>query len=79
VNIEIPVRARAEPSITCSEAGRQIDCNDEQSETAYRPIRVSFDPNPKVNDLSDVQPAKDCVPRNSTEAGRQIDFKDEQL
>jgi hypothetical protein len=61
-----------------TEAGRQIDSNDEQSQSALDSIRVSFDPDSNVNDESDLQPEKDFSPRNSTEAGRQIDFNDEQ-
>jgi hypothetical protein len=61
-----------------SEAGRQIDFNDEQPESAFASIRVSLDPFSNVNDESDSQSEKDSSPRNSTEAGRQIDFNDEQ-
>jgi hypothetical protein len=39
---------------------------------------VSFDPDSKVNDESDLHPLKHPSPRNSTDAGRQIDFNDEQ-
>jgi hypothetical protein len=62
-----------------SEAGRQIDCNDEQPESARFSIRVSFDPDSNVNDESDLHPVKDLFPRNSTDAGRQMNFNDEQL
>jgi hypothetical protein len=78
VNIEMLVPEKTEPSITWSEAGRQIDCNDEQSESASDPIRASLDPNSNMHDLSDVQLSKELRPRNSTEAGRQNDFNDEQ-
>jgi hypothetical protein len=61
-----------------SDAGRQIDCNEEQPESARASIRVSFEPDSNVNDASDVHPKKDSSPRNSSEAGRQIDFNDEQ-
>jgi hypothetical protein len=61
-----------------TEAGRQIDINDEQPPSASDSIRVSFDPNAKVNDESDVQSEKELSPRNSTEAGRQIDCSNEQ-
>jgi hypothetical protein len=36
--LEIPVRARAEPSTISSEAGRQIECNDEQQKSALASI-----------------------------------------
>jgi hypothetical protein len=57
--IEIPVLARAEPSIWCSEAGRQIDFNIEQPENAFASIRVSFDPDSNVNDDSDSHDEKE--------------------
>jgi hypothetical protein len=60
------------------EAGRQIDCNDEQLESASSSIRVSFDPDSNVNDDNEVHPLKDLHPRNSTEKGRQIAANDEQ-
>jgi hypothetical protein len=34
-----------------TEAGMKIDFNDEQSENAHSPIRVSFEPDSNVNDL----------------------------
>jgi hypothetical protein len=58
--------------------GIRIDFNDEQPENASAPIRVSFDPGSMINEKSDVQSRKQCPSRNSTEAGRQIDFNDEQ-
>jgi hypothetical protein len=61
-----------------TEAGRQIDFNDEQSETAFASIWVSFDPDSNVNEESDVHLWKQLSPRNSTDAGRQIDFNNEQ-
>jgi hypothetical protein len=67
---EMPVPARAEPSICCSDAGRQIDSNDEQPKSALGSIRVSFDPDSNVNDESDSQHMKELSPRNSTEVGR---------
>jgi hypothetical protein len=39
---------------------------------------VSFDPDSNVNDESDLHHEKELSPTNSTEAGRQIDFSDEQ-
>jgi hypothetical protein len=42
-------------------------------------IRLSFDPDSNVNDESRQQQEKDSSPRNSTDAGRQIDCNDEQL
>jgi hypothetical protein len=61
-----------------TDAGRQIDFNDEQLQSALESIPVSFDPGSNVNDESDSHPEKDLTPRNSTDAGRQIDFNDEQ-
>jgi hypothetical protein len=75
---EMPLRARAEASICCSEEGRQIAFSEKQPESALAPIRASFDPNSNVNDESAVHSEKELSPRNSTEAGRQIDFNDEQ-
>jgi hypothetical protein len=60
-----------------TDAGRQIDCNDEQPWSAYASIRASFDPDSNVNEESDLQHQKDFSPRNSTEAGRKIDLRDE--
>jgi hypothetical protein len=60
-----------------TEAGRQIDCNDEQPESVFDSIRVGFDPDSKANDESNLQSEKDPSPRNSTDGGRQIDFNDE--
>jgi hypothetical protein len=60
-----------------TEAGRQIDFNDEEPESAFASIRVSFDPDSNVNDESNSHCAKELSPSNSTDAGRQIDFKDE--
>jgi hypothetical protein len=50
VIVEIRVLANADPSIICTEAGRQISSNDMQKETAFESIRVSFDPDPKCKD-----------------------------
>jgi hypothetical protein len=61
-----------------TEAGRQIDCNDEQLENASRSIRVSFDPDSNVNVESEMHPKKDLHPRNWIAAGRQIDCNNEQ-
>jgi hypothetical protein len=54
-----------------------MDFNDEQPESARDSIRVSFDPFSNVNDESRLQSEKEPSPRNSTEAGRQIDSNDE--
>jgi hypothetical protein len=62
-----------------TEAGRQIDSNDEQPQSALASIRLSFDPDRNVNDESDVHSEKELSPRNSTEAGRRNDFNDLQL
>jgi hypothetical protein len=70
------VPARAEPSVIWSEAGRQIESNDEQSESAYASIRVSLDPDSNVNDESDVHDENKRASRHSTEAGTQIDRRD---
>jgi hypothetical protein len=61
-----------------TDRGRKIDFNDAQSESAFAPIRVSFDPDSNINDESHQQYEKASSPRNSTDAGRQIDFNDEQ-
>jgi hypothetical protein len=58
--------------------GIRIDSNDEQSESAFASIRVSFDPDSKVNDESDVHEENEDSPINTTEAGRQTDANDEQ-
>jgi hypothetical protein len=55
MTLEIALLARAEPSIFWSDAGRQIDFNDEQPESTCAPIRVSFDPDSNVKDESDEQ------------------------
>jgi hypothetical protein len=59
-----------------TEAGRQIDFNDQQPWNAAVSIRVSFDPSSNVNDQSESQDANERLPRTSTEAGRQIDCRD---
>jgi hypothetical protein len=76
---EMTVPARAEISMVCIDAGRRIDSNDEQSEKVRASIRFSFESDSQVNDDSDVQPENEPSPRNTTDAGRQIDFSDEQL
>jgi hypothetical protein len=78
VMLEMPLSARAEPSIVCSDAGRQIDSNDEEPSSALASIRVSFDPDSNVNDESDLHEKKDPFPRNATDAGTQMNLKDEQ-
>jgi hypothetical protein len=60
-----------------TEAGRQIDCNDEQSESACGHISISSEFDSNVNDESDRQLEKHLVPRIVTEAGRQIDCNEE--
>jgi hypothetical protein len=57
--------------------GIRIDSNDEHSENAFASIRLSFEPDSNVNDESDVHKENEDSPRNSTEAGRQIDVNDE--
>jgi hypothetical protein len=61
-----------------TDAGRQIDFNNEQLESASASIRVSLDPDSNVSDESDLHKSKERCPRNSTEAGRQIDRRDVQ-
>jgi hypothetical protein len=60
-----------------TEAGMQIDCNDEQWESASASIRVSFDPDSKVIDEIPQQCKQNSL-RILTEAGMQIDCNDEQ-
>jgi hypothetical protein len=55
----------------------KIDSNDEQSESAFVSIRLTFDPDSNAKDESDVHDLKELSPTNSTDAGRQIDFNDE--
>jgi hypothetical protein len=74
--LETPERARAEPSIICNDAGRQIDFNDEQPANACASIRVSCDPDSNVNDESESQKVKQPSYKIPTEAGRQIDVND---
>jgi hypothetical protein len=62
-----------------TEAGRQIDCNDEQLESADAPIRISFDPASNANDERDLHDERESSPRISTEAGRQSAFNDEEF
>jgi hypothetical protein len=61
-----------------TEAGRQINCNDEQPQNVAASISASFDPDSNVNDEDSVNFEKGTYPRNSTDAGRQIDCNDEQ-
>jgi hypothetical protein len=60
------------------EHGIRIDFNNEQPKNACASIRVNFDPDSNVNDESRLHPKKELSPRNSTEAGRQSDFNEEQ-
>jgi hypothetical protein len=41
-------------------------------------MRASADPDSNVNEKRELHPEKEATPRDSTEAGRQIDPKDEQ-
>jgi hypothetical protein len=61
-----------------TDAGRQIDANEQQSEKACVSIRVSLDPDSNVNDERESHDEKEFSPTNSTEAGREINFNDEQ-
>jgi hypothetical protein len=76
--VEIPELAKAEPSMTCNEAGRQIDLSDEQLSSALASIRFSLDPDSNVNEKSDRQNSKHVLQRISTEAGIQIDSSNSQ-
>jgi hypothetical protein len=60
-----------------TEAGIEIDANDEQSSNDASSIRASFEPDSKVNDESNEHFWKQCLQRISTEAGMQIDSNDE--
>jgi hypothetical protein len=51
-----------------TEAGRQIDLNDEQWESAFASIRVSLDPLSMINEQSDSQSQKLQAPRMSISA-----------
>jgi hypothetical protein len=68
-----------ESSIFCSEARKQIDFNDIQSEIAMCSIPRSFDPESDANDEINLHDEKQPSLRYSTEAGIQIDVNDEQL
>jgi hypothetical protein len=46
--------------------------------SAYASIRLSFDPDSNVNEESESHDLKHDLPTISTNAGRQIDFNDEQ-
>jgi hypothetical protein len=61
-----------------TDAGREIDVNDEQRRRALSPIRVSFDPDSIVNEESDVHHENESLQSTSTEAGRQIECNDGQ-
>jgi hypothetical protein len=74
VTVEIDVSRNTEPSIVCSDAGRQIDVNDAHHSSAEFSILVSFDPDSNVNDKSETHLPKELDPRNSTEEGIQIDI-----
>jgi hypothetical protein len=74
---DILVLGRAKSPIICSEAGRQIDSKDEQSKNVFPPIRVSFDTDSNVSDERDMHDENELSPRDSTDAGRQIDLNDE--
>jgi hypothetical protein len=56
VNDESDLQSQKTSSpISSTEAGREIDCNDEQPESALLSILVSFESNSNVNDESEVQ------------------------
>jgi hypothetical protein len=61
-----------------TDAGIQIDVNDEQPESARASIRVSFEPDSNVNDERDFKLQKHLRHNISTEAGIQIDWNLEQ-
>jgi hypothetical protein len=64
---------------TPTDAGRQMDFNDEQQENVFAPIRVTVDLDSTVNDESESHPWKHSSPIIRTLAGRQTDCNDEQL
>jgi hypothetical protein len=55
----------------------QILLNDEQQVTALASIRVSVDTDSNVNSESEVHPKKHSLLRTSTNAGMQIEHRDE--
>jgi hypothetical protein len=69
---EIVLLLKAEPSIIGSEAGGQIDSNDEQNESAFDSIRDNSDPDSNVKDGCGVQYEKEQAARNSAEAGDKL-------
>jgi hypothetical protein len=60
------------------DAGTEIDFSDEHSSNALSPIRTRLESDSKPNVCSDLQEQKQDLERIPTEAGRQIDFRDEQ-
>jgi hypothetical protein len=64
VNDESELHDVNEPSPrNATEAGRQIDSNDVQSQSARASIRLSFDPDSNVNNESE-QDEREFCPRN---------------
>jgi hypothetical protein len=71
-------RGRAKAQIVSTDAGIKNDFTDEHSQNAYSSMRISLDPDSKVNDESDLHSRKQRSQRTSTDAGRQIVFNDKQ-
>jgi hypothetical protein len=62
---------KADPSIADSEAGRKIDLSEMEKGNALDWISLSFDPDSKVNDLSDAMPERAFSKSTVSDAGRQ--------
>jgi hypothetical protein len=75
---EMAVAVRAEGSRNSNDDGRRIDVNDEHPRNALASIRINFDPNSKVNDERDLQSEKHSWQRTAVDAGRAMDFNNEQ-
>jgi hypothetical protein len=54
--------------------GITIDSNDEKLENIFAQTKVSADPDLNFNEISDAHIKKARAPRESTNAGRQIDW-----
>jgi hypothetical protein len=65
----MPVFESAELAIIWRDAGMKNDFNDEHSWNASASIRLSFDPDSKVNDESDAHEWKQPVQNNLTDIG----------
>jgi hypothetical protein len=67
------VAASEEPAITSTEAGIEISRNQRQEENTLPLMRVSLEPDSKVNEESDGHDEKEQAAIKSTESGRQIE------